>query len=147
MSKLVYDGSTNTITMVNRDGETVGSWPAHNRTARAATLRFVPNGTYNLTDRVSPHRHAGNDRHGVPLDSTNGEFGVHGIVRLNPFNNHSGVGVHSGRATARDGHGNVGAKHVTEGCIRTTDEAMGVITSTMRNDPLDTIMVQHNSGR
>lgn len=146
MSTLVYDGAANTITLLNNEGESVGSWPAHNRVERAATIRYVPNGTYHLADRSAPHRHAGSDRHG-PLDSANGAYGAYGIVRLNPFQGHAGIGVHSGRANLRDGHGNVGPKHVTQGCIRTTDDAMSVISRTMHSDPLDSIIVRHNAGR
>ena len=146
MSTLEYDGAANTVTLIGSDGKVVGSWPAHNRVERAATIRFVPNGTYNLVDRSAPHRHAGSDAHG-PLDSANGAYGTYGIVRLNPFQGHAGIGVHSGRVSLRDGHGNIGPKHVTQGCIRTTDEAMSVITRTMHSDPLNSITVQHNSGR
>jgi hypothetical protein len=152
MSDLIYDGLRRTITLVDRHGNTVGTWPANNRVDSHATLRRVPDGTYPMLDRNLSHRHGGADRQGIPRDSVTGEYGAHGIVRLNDFpaegRIHAGIGIHSGRLGMADrsaAHG-TGPNHVTQGCIRTTDDAMRVITQTMRIDPLNTTTVRSNNG-
>ena len=101
------------------------------------------NGTHILVDRSGPHRHA-TSTHGIPDDSATGAYGSHGIVRLAPIQGHDGIGVHSGRAGIPDGRGRMGPDHAPQGCIRTTDEAMRVITQTMRTDPLHSITVRNN---
>jgi hypothetical protein len=139
MSELTFDGQAHTLTLRDRDGHVVGTWDANNRTDSQATLQFVPNGNYIIQDSRAP------TRHDAQRDSINGAFGTRGIVQFN-VPGHDGVGVHAGRQTARDAtpeHG-VGPDHVTEGCIRTTEQAMGTIVDTMRNDPLTDIHVVHN---
>ncbi len=145
MSELVFDGATHQVSLIDRNSNTVGNWQANNVVDRRGQfLRFVPNGTHILVDRSMPHRHAGNDGHGIPLDSSRGSYGSHGIVRLAPIHGHNGIGVHSGRAGVPDGWGRMGPDHATQGCIRTTDEAMGVIAQTMRTDALRSITVRNN---
>jgi hypothetical protein len=150
MSELVFDGATRQISLIDSNGNTVGTWPANNivergsRHPRVPHLRFVPNGTHILVDRSMPHRHAGNGSDGRPLDSAAGSYGSHGIVRLAPIQGHNGIGVHSGRAGIPDGRGRVGPDHATQGCIRTTDEAMGIIARRMRTDALRSITVHNN---
>ncbi len=145
MSELVFDGATRQVLLIDSNGNTVGSWPANNVVEQVGShLRFVPNGTHILVDRSMPHRHAGSDRHGIPLDSARGSYGSHGIVRLAPIQGHDGIGVHSGRAGVPDGRRRMGPDHATQGCIRTTDEAMRVIEQTMRTDALRSITVRNN---
>jgi hypothetical protein len=145
MSELVFNGATHQISLIDRNGNTVGSWQANNVVERAGShLRFVPNGTHILVDHSAPHRHAGSDRRGIPLDSERGSYGSHGIVRLAPTHGHAGIGVHSGRAGVADGMGRMGPNHATQGCIRTTDDAMRVIAQTMHTDALRTITVRNN---
>ena len=106
MADLVFDGSQHKLTYYSKDGTPIGDgWYANNVVVRSVrNLRFLPNREYHFLDKHSPHRH-GNavDRHGVLRDSVNGSFGRYGILRLQPFTHHgvphSGVGVHSGRAT------------------------------------------------
>jgi hypothetical protein len=145
MSELVFNGATLQISLIDRNGNTVGSWQANNVVEQRGThLRFVPNGTHVLIDRSMPHRHAGSDAHGIPRDSARGAYGSHGIVRLAPIHGHAGIGVHSGRAGVPDGRRRMGPDHATQGCIRTTDEAMRVIAQTMRTDALRSITVRNN---
>lgn len=145
MSELIFDGTTHQISLVDRNGNTIGTWPANNVVEqRGNHLPFVPNGTHGLIDRTAPHRHGGTDARGIPVDSTEGAYGSYGIVRLLPLGRHSGIGVHSGRAQRADGLGRVGPNHATQGCIRTTDEAMRAIAQTMRRDALTTITVRNN---
>lgn len=145
MSELVFDGAAHQISLIDGNGNTLGTWPANNVVEQGADhLRFVPNGRHVPIDRSAAHRHAGSDRRGVPLDSSRGAYGTHGIVRLAPIHGHDGIGVHSGRAGVADGRGRRDQNHATQGCIRTTDDAMATITRTMRADPLRVITVRNN---
>jgi hypothetical protein len=139
MAQVIFDGVAHTITLRDRAGNVVGTWPANNRTANSATLPFVPNGAHTVVDTHTPHRHS------ATQDSANGAYGSHGIIRFE-VPGHEGVGVHSGRENTPDGtpEAGRGTDHVTNGCIRTTDEAMQAITDTMANDQLSQIVVQHN---
>ena len=75
----------------------------------------------------------------IPLVRTVLE-GSYGILRFN-VPGHPGIGVHSRRANAAH---LPGPPHPTEGCIRTTDDAMRSISDVIRNDPLSTIDVIRN---
>jgi hypothetical protein len=139
MSRIVFDGIAHTVTLTDKDGNMLGAWPANNRTDSRATLRFVPNGPHAVEDMHGPHRHTPAE------DAVEGEYGTFGIVRFGVVG-HEGVGVHAGRRTTPDGtpeHG-IGPEHVTMGCIRTTEEAMAVITETISTDVLIQVLVQNN---
>jgi hypothetical protein len=138
MADLIFDGNAHTITLRDRTGRIVGTWPANNRTDSRATLRFVPNGNYTVQDSVAPNRHGAED-------STSGQYGTRGIVRFN-VPGHDGVGVHAGRQGVPDltPERRAGPDHVTEGCIRTTEEAMGAIVDAMRGGSLTNIQVVNN---
>lgn len=139
MSDIAFDGHAHTITLRDRHGNVVGTWPANNRTDAHATLQFVANGVYAVQDTNAPYHHSAHQ------DSVNGEFGTQGIVRFN-VPGHDGIGIHAGRQTIPDRtpERGTGPNHVTTGCIRTTDEAMRVIAQTMQRDPLTQVHVQHN---
>jgi hypothetical protein len=139
MSELTFNGNDHTITLRDRNGQVVGTWEANNRTASTATLPYVRNGNYQVQDRHQPHTH------GAREDTADGEYGSHGIIRFN-VNGHDGVGIHSGRNNTPDRtpQQGTGTDHVTNGCIRTTDEAMRAISETMQQDPLLTVHVEHN---
>jgi hypothetical protein len=79
-----------------------------------------------------------------PKDSTNGAYGRYGAVVMNAIRQHTGIAVHSGRANLRDMAGRTGVNYATEGCIRTTDDAMAVISRTMHSDPIHIVTVQNN---
>lgn len=139
MSTITFDGSTHQLTLRNSAGSVVGTWPANNRTDSHSTLRFVPNGSHEVLDPRIPHRHSGN------ADTANGEYGTHGIIRIRVLG-HDGVGIHAGRNHTPDRtpeHG-IGPDHVTQGCIRTTEDAMRTIAQTIANDPLQSVQVQNN---
>lgn len=132
MAKLIFNGSAHQISLVSDTGEVLGVWAAYNNVDRHATLTHVRNGSYSVTDRLAPRRHAAD---------ANGPYGSHGIIRFE-VPGHPGIGVHSGRATAR----NVpGPAHPTMGCIRTSDEAMLSIAATMNGNPLTRIEIVENS--
>lgn len=132
VAKLVFNGHTHQITLISDAGEVVGTWIAYNNVDRHATLTHVRNGSYAVTDRRAPRHHTPN---------ANGPYGSHGIIRFE-VPGHPGIGVHSGRATAR----NIpGPAHATMGCIRTSDEAMQAIAATMGASPLTRIEIVENS--
>jgi hypothetical protein len=139
VSRIIFDGISHTLTLSDKDGNTVDVWPANNRTDSRATLRFVPNGPHPVEDMHGPHRHS------TAEDSVEGEYGTFGIVRFGVIN-HEGVGIHSGRKTTPDltPERGIGPEHVTMGCIRTTEEAMAVITGTIATDALIQVLVQNN---
>ncbi|AQS86059.1 MAG: L,D-transpeptidase [Acetobacter aceti] len=141
MSQLVFDGTEETLVLIDKNGKSVGSWHANNRTDSHATLHFVPNGSLPFQDRTAPHRHSAPN-----ADTVNGEYGSFGIIRMMPFDGHAGVGVHAGRANTPDKSilRGIGPDHVTQGCIRTTEDAMKAITGVMAQDPLLTITVKNN---
>lgn len=132
MSKLIFNGQTHQLSFLGENGQVVGTWTAYNNVDSHATITHVPNRTYSVLDRVEPHPHVAN---------SNGAYGLHGIIRFD-VPGHPGIGVHSGRANARN---LPGPMHPTMGCIRTTDEAMDTIKNLMRATPLTTIEVTGNS--
>jgi len=132
MPRLLFDGNTHQLSLIDNDSNVIGVWAAYNNVDSHATITHVQNRTYNIQDGVMPHRHTPN---------ANGPYGLHGIIRFD-VPNHPGIGVHSGRANARH---LPGAMHPTMGCMRTTDEAMLTISNVMRVSPLTTIEVINNS--
>ena len=141
MATLAFDGITHTITLKDKDGNEVGSWPANNvvtRTPDRRYLPFIPNGDHTVATPRMPRRH------GAEHDSVNGEYGSYGAVVMNPIQGHTGVAVHSGRANVRDRANRTGVNYATQGCIRTTDAAMAVITQTMHTDPINSVSVRNN---
>jgi hypothetical protein len=136
MSTLVFNGAERTLTHFDSSGQQVGRWYANNVVDRRATMRFVPNNTFNIIDQTHPHRH------GSAVDTRNGAYGQFGIIRMQSFSAdghaHDGVGIHAGRANQG------GEDHATMGCIRTSEAAMESIARHMRIDPLRSIAVHHN---
>jgi RHS repeat-associated protein len=149
-SSLRYDGKTHTLTLYDKNGKAVGSWHANNRVDSHATLHGLPNGQYPFADTTRATHHSGEDKHHVPVESNEGEYGQSGILHLKGFNadgsHHDGVGVHSGREDVPDATAQhaVGPDHVTQGCLRTTDAAMTQITDTAKTDPLTNLTVDNN---
>lgn len=139
MSRLVFDGMQHTITLYKSNFEIVGSWTAFNRIDNAiktATgFTHLKDGIYMMQDRSTPHRHANPDD-----DTVDGKYGMYGIIRFYMLG-HTAVGVHSGRALNRRFPG---PRHPTQGCIRTTDEAMKEIKTLMLKEPLEVLIVYNN---
>lgn len=133
MSRLFFDGSSHTLSLLADDGTSIKSWSAYNNVDSHATLRHVNNGTYQFQDRSSPHSHTANP---------NGPYGSYGIIRFD-VPGHPGIGIHSGRANARH---LPGPQHPTMGCIRTSDEAMRYLKEHMSGHSLSTIEILNNSG-
>ncbi len=93
----------------------------------------------NVLTQSAPRRHSGDK------DSLHGEYGTSGIVLFN-VPGHVGVGVHAGRLHKPDltPQRAVGPDHVTQGCIRTSEEMMQTITTLMKSDPLISVIVVNN---
>lgn len=132
-STLDYDGATNRLTLTRGDG-TAQEFPAGNNTDSRSQGRW-PNGTFGYERHTS---HGGDD------DTPDGKYGSHGNY-IFTVPGHEGMGVHSGRASRRDGAGRSGVNHATFGCIRTTDEGTAAIRDAMTSgDPVTRITVRNN---
>jgi hypothetical protein len=149
-SDLVYNNATHTITLYDRDHNVIGEWRANNNVTQSRTIGRLQDRTYDFQDTSTPHTHGNRvGAHGTRMDSAQGEYGEHGILRVEPFigadgRRHEGVGVHSGREDTPDRAGRSGPDAATDGCIRTTEQGMSEITSFVHNDPLQTLTVQNN---
>jgi hypothetical protein len=143
LSDLIFDGATNTITLVDKNGRVVGKWAAYDNVDSSATLGKLTDGTYRFLDTKAPHLHGGT------ADTPSGEFGPDGIFRLQEFRGadgqeHTGVGVHAGREGDPDLRGREGPEHATMGCVRTCSAATGTIRELVKTDPLETLRVINN---
>jgi hypothetical protein len=73
-------------------------------------------------------------------DGPNGAYGSYGALIFS-VPGRSGLGIHSGRVDALDGLGRCGVLHCTEGCIRTTDQAMAALVALQASDPVESVSV------
>lgn len=145
MATLTFDGNKHTLTLFDGEGAAVRAWPANNVVdSKISAIRYIPNGHHKILDQKTPNKHhtLTIDKLGIPVHDINGMYGRFGTIRLERFaaggQFHNGIAVHAGRI---NGHAQ---NHATDGCIRTTDAAMGVISAHMRNDPLVAITVRNN---
>jgi hypothetical protein len=121
-SDIIFVRSQHKLTLLDKDGKEVGSWDAYNNVV--STAKPWPNETFKFA------YHKKHDD-----DAPNSAFGSHGNLVFD-VTGRSGMGVHSGRADKN------GPKHPTEGCIRTSDEAMKALLELHKKDPLKTITVK-----
>jgi RHS repeat-associated protein len=132
LSSLIFDPLAHTLTVVNGEGQALEKFPAANNAQRSSRGPW-PQGIYDYGYWV-PHADGGVD----------GPYGSHGN---NVFNvpGCSGCGVHSGRANSTDLAGRSGVNFATNGCIRTTDNATGLIRQLAdAGDPLSGLTVTSN---
>jgi RHS repeat-associated protein len=127
LSSLLFCRSTNTLTAFDDSGRQVASFPASNN-AQRSSLGPRPNGAWD---------YAYHKDH--PADP-NGPYGDYGIFIFR-VPGRAGLGVHSGRRDRTDKEGRRGYNYATNGCIRTTDDAMKQITDLNKTDPLKRITV------
>ncbi len=118
LSFLVFNPSTGTLTLVDRDGNQVGQYPAENNVTSDSS--YWPNGTYPYSYHTD-HSESG----------PNGAYGSNGNFVFD-VPGHTGMGVHSGRR---------GPGSLTNGCIRTTYQATEDISNLNETDPLILITV------
>ena len=129
LSDLVYDNNTLTITVIDGNGNTVGTYPASNN-AQTGSRGPWDAGTYNY-DYHTTH----------PDDTPNSPYGSNGNFVFN-VPSCVGCGVHSGRSNSTDRAGRSGPNFATNGCIRTTDQATSAIQRLQQNgDPIRTLQV------
>jgi len=127
LSYITYNDKTHYLLLYNNCGELVGTWIASNRT-----------GDYDAKGRwqwkATPWKLGRNDwshynsHPGLDVNSNYGTQGVH-VFDIGDKGTR-GVGIHAGQ---KDG---LGWKHATEGCIRTTEDAMKAINKLHREDPI-----------
>lgn len=127
MSTLKFVRADKKIYLYAASGSKVASYHAENNVQRGA--KIWPAGTYDFSYHTA---HPGGDSDSAYGSNGNFVFVVSG---------RTGMGVHSGRSKTRDGHGNVGPAHVTNGCIRSTDECTAELKTRHRSDPLTSITV------
>jgi RHS repeat-associated protein len=129
LSSLVYNNGTQTLTVVNGQGNVVGTFPASNNAQTGSRGPWEP-GTYDYAYHATHPDDAPDSPYG---SNGNFVFKVPGCT---------GCGVHSGRAYTPDRAGRKGPGHATNGCIRTTDDATSLIEQLIQNgDPLTTLTV------
>ena len=123
LSFLAFNPNTNTLTVYNGQGNNLATFPAENNTVRNSV------GPYQ--DGAYPYNGHNAHRDFANPDS---KFGSYGDF-LFPHKGCPGCAVHSGRANKGGPH------HVTQGCVRTTDDSMEFIDQLNRYDPLDALYV------
>jgi hypothetical protein len=123
-SQLLFQRKQHTVTLFSKDGKKLASFEACNNVVSGSDP--FPVGTYKFS-------HA--KRH--EDDAAGSTYGRYGIVVFE-VPSRTGLGIHSGRADAKN---NPGPKHPTQGCIRTTDDAMKKILEVHVNDKLTEIKV------
>jgi RHS repeat-associated protein len=132
LSSLIFNPSTRTLTVVNGAGQALEDFPAGNNAQRSSRGPW-PQGTYDYGYWMS---HAGDGLNSPYGSYGNNVFDVPGC---------SGCGVHSGRANSTDLAGRSGVNFATNGCIRTTDDATGLIRQLANaGDPLSGLTVTSN---
>lgn len=140
-SYLEFDRDSGTLSFYDSSGNLIDTFPAHNNTIPTAAP--WPSGHYEIEDKETPHMHGSDkDKWGILRDSSNGSYGEDGIIRAKQFadpnvptGERNGMGIHAGREHKPFEERN------TEGCIRTTPEAMDRIKDIMKDDPLTHIDV------
>ena len=129
LSKLIFNPSVGSLSVVTGGGETVGQYPASNNAQRSSRGPLA-SGSYGYRYHV-PHRG----------ETSNGKYGSNGNFVFN-VPGCSGCGVHSGRANSCDLAGRCGSNFATSGCIRTTDDATRLIKELAdQGDPLTDLIV------
>lgn len=123
-SHLIYLRPSNQLVLRDAKGNGIGQWQAFNNVVQGA--QPFPNGKHHFS-----HYKTHDD------DGPDSAYGSYGIFVFD-VHGRTGMGLHSGRANAPN---SPGPKHPTEGCIRTTDEAMRKILEVHNRDPITDITV------
>lgn len=130
MSTLLFTKAAAQISLVDRAGSVLaGPFVAYNNVDSTSRGPWPP-GTY---------RYIGHIQH-TDMTDPEGAYGDYGILIFD-VPGRSGMGVHSGRRDVPDGLGQIGPKHCTMGCIRTTDEALAAFLLAASTDAFENITV------
>lgn len=116
---VIFNGGAGTLWVVPPGGTSAEGFPAGNNTTSTSRGPWAP-GTYTYGYSTTHKDDASGSSYG---SNGNAVFNVPGCV---------GCGVHSGREYKADRRGGSGIQHVTEGCIRTTDDATRLIQDLIR---------------
>ena len=123
----------------------LGEYDAHNSVTPKSNGKWE-DGEYEMEDQVSRHTH-GNDKepNGVLQDSPNGRYGKGGVYRAKEFKETTSKAVRNGMSVHAGRENKPFFSRRTEGCIRTTPEAMEAIDKAIKNKgPLQKIIIQNN---
>jgi RHS repeat-associated protein len=136
LSDLNFNRESGILTLTSSSAKVLGSWKASNNVQRSNPKGEWAAGTYKY---VWTSDHTG--------EGASGKFGnVATFIFEVP--GRSDMGVHGGREGVTDKAGHTGVDHATNGCIRTTDEAIQTILDTVNDgDPLKTITVIDKSNK
>jgi RHS repeat-associated protein len=116
---VAFDRGSGTLWVVPPGSSSAEGFPAANNTTSTSRGPWAP-GTYKYGYSTLHKDDAPGSSYG---SNGNAVFNVPGCV---------GCGVHSGREGKQDRKGGSGVQHVTEGCIRTTDDATKLIQDLIR---------------
>jgi hypothetical protein len=111
LADILYNSKSGALWVIDKTGQVLGEFPAANNAQRGSRGPW-PEGMYGF-DYWKAH----------PESGTNGRFGPNGnfVFKLEGC---AGCGIHSGRRDQCDLANRCGVRYATDGCIRTTDEAM-----------------------
>ena len=116
---VIFNGGAGTLWVVPPGGTSAEGFAAGNNTTSTSRGPWAP-GTYTYAYSTTHKDDAPGSSYG---SNGNAVFTVPGCV---------GCGIHSGREYKVDRRGGSGVQHVTEGCIRTTDDATRLIQDLVR---------------
>jgi RHS repeat-associated protein len=114
-----FNGGAGTLWVTPPGSTSSQGFAAGNNTTSSSRGAWAP-GTYTYGYSTAHRDDAPGSSYGA---NGNAVFNVPGCV---------GCGVHSGRESVLDRRGGSGVRHVTEGCIRTTDDATQLIQDLIR---------------
>ena len=150
---LIYDDKTKKLQIWDDnntsddylDDTFIGEYDAHNNVISSSNGKW-PDGEYQMMDREKANMHGNaTDKRGIKKDSPNGSYGKGGIFRAINFTEENGtkregMGIHAGRESNPDFF-----SRRTEGCIRTTPDAIEAINDAIfQYGPLRSIIVRNN---
>ena len=150
---LIYDDKTKKLQIWDDNNTSddysddlfLGEYDAHNNVTSYSKGKW-PDGKYEIIDTENAHMHGDDtDNRGIKKDSPNGSYGEGGIFRANSFKEDNGtpregLGIHAGR----EANPNFYTRR-TDGCIRTTPEAIEAINNAIAQyGPLRSIIVRNN---
>ncbi len=136
LSSLSFSRGEGRLRIYDRSGDLVGDFPAANNAVNPSADPLIPGGYGPAPTGTFPTGAQVRDKPG----GLTGRFGS-GIldVYLPPGPTgvpRTGVGIHAGRWQTCDPAGRCGWEHATQGCIRTTEDAMELLRDLIRHgDP------------
>lgn len=118
MSRIIYNGQLQTLTLIGKYNFPIGTWPA-----AAIAPSCLPDGEYKVLDQTAPYKPEGAEF------SASSEYGAFGVIRV-AVSGQEDVGIHSSQQP--------------QAGICTTELAMETITRAIRNDSLVSLRVVRN---